>query len=549
MYPALAQSVFAPADWAVLLGYFLALALLAAWSSTRKMSGTTDYFLAARSMPVWAVAISILSTTQSAATYVGVPENAYRTDLRYLSSSIGGIIAAVILAAFFIPAYYRLGVGTPYQLLETRFGHGAKLATSAGYMLGRVLASGSRVFVGALPASLFLFGDTLPGHVAITIAIFMIVGIGISLVGGISSVIWIDVLQVTVYLGAAVAAIVFLLDLIPAGPSQLVSALANPPGGAPSKLNVIDIGIDPRKPGLGFDPSSTFTLLTAVFGFSLLTLASHGTDQDLVQRMLTCRSAWRGAWSVISGVLIGVPAVCIFLALGLLLYVFYQRPDIMGAAAPAAAPGKPGELLQTFAQTQMRGGLAGLVVAGLFAAGPAGINSSLNAMASTLVSDFYRPLRPGLSESHYLSMGRWAVVFWGIVLGAMACLCIACYDPANSTLLDFVLAVMSFAYAGLLGVFLTALFTRRGSTRSAIAALVTGFLVVLLFQPLLWMKLAPLFPNGWIRISPGPEGWTVENAKKAFGWLRWAFPWHLLVGTVVATGVCMLGRRTTPMRR
>lgn len=516
-------------DWIVLGGYFALLIGSGVWFSRRKVADTQDYFLANRSMPTWAVALSILATAQSAATFVGVPQSSYAGNLAYLASNIGGLIAAFVLAAVFIPAYYRLNVTTPYALLERRFGPRARTAASWAYLVGRVFASGARVFVGSLPASLAIFGDVAPMHMCITIWAFIAFGIAYTFVGGVSSAIWTDVLQVSVYIGAALVTIAVLLHRIPVGPADLIHALAHPPQGG-SKLVVLPTGLDFSKPWAGFDPGAEFTLLTVTTGFVLLTLASHGMDQDLVQRMLTCRNAAAGARSVIGGVLVGIPAVCIFLVVGLLLYVFYQRPDIMGAAAPAqAAPSD--QAFQTFAYTQMGGGLAGLFLAGLFAAGPAGINSGLNSMASTFVEDVYRRTWPGREEGHYLKAGRGAVVAAGVLLGLFACVCIMLYNPARNSLLGFVLGVMSFAYAGLLGMFFTALFTRRGSTASVIAGWFAGFAVVAALEPVAW--------QWWTSFLPG----DFDALKK----LSIAFPWRLVIATAVSFAVCLLG--DTPARR
>lgn len=531
----LAQAGFTSADWVVLVGYFVLLIGTGVFFSLRKQKSTEEYFLGGHRMPVWAVAFSILATAQSAATFTGGPESSYNKDLSYLSANIGGILAGVVLAVFVIPAYYRNRVTTPYQLLEARFGPGGKVAASATYLVGRVFATGARHFIGAYAASLAIFGDASAVHVLIAVLVFTAFGILYTLAGGITSVIWTDVIQVCVYLGAAIGAIVVLLMRIPVGFGELFSTLLHPGPGEPSKLTIVSTGLDVSKPLLGFDPAAGFTLLTAVFGFSLITLASHGADQDLVQRMLTCKSARKGSWSVISGVLIGIPAVLVFLTLGLLLWVFYKRPDIMGAAAPAYDAPLSQDVVMKFTLTELPGGLAGLMIAGLLAAGPCGINSSLNAMSSTFVSDFYRTRRPGREERHYLSVGRVSTVVAGIVVGAFACACIGVYNPENTKIISFVLGIMSFAYAGLIGVFATALFTTRGSPGSCIAAIVTGFLAVTFMQPLvlrlLGSALAPLVTPYGFR----PEVWLTNIAI--------AFPWQLLIGSMLAFAVCYFGGR------
>ncbi len=536
MHP-LAAAGFDHWDWAVLAGYFALLIGSGVYFSMRQSKNTDDYFLAGHRMPVWAVAFSILATAQSAATFVGAPESSYLGNLAYLSTNIGGILAAILLATVFIPAYYRLGVTTPYQLLEIRFGSGAKTIASLTYMIGRVFAGGARLFIGALPFSYLVFGDTSLAHIALAVAMFTVFGILYTLWGGVGSVIWTDVLQVTVYLGATIAAVVVLRNLIPVGTIDIIDALRHPISAAgeplPSKLTLINPGLDFSKPFLGFDPSASISLLTVLFGFSLLTLASHGADQDLVQRMLTCRSPLKGSLSVIGGVLIGVPTVLLFLVFGLLLYIFYQRPDIMGAAAPAAIP-ESKKLVMAFAVDHMPAGLAGLMLAGLLAAGPCGINASLNSMSSTFVSDIYRPRRAEHDERHYLYIGRLAVVGAGIVVGLFAAACHWLYDEANTTLIDFALGVMNFAYAGLLGVFITALFSRRGSVRSCIAAIITGFVSVWLMQPVVLRAATPLLDT---------VVHAVFTPAHSLANVRIAFPWQLLIGTVLATGVCLIGTR------
>lgn len=535
----LADAGFTKADWAVLVGYFVLLIGTGVFFSLRKQKNTEEYFLGGHRMPVWAVAFSILATAQSAATFTGGPESSYNKDLSYLSANIGGVLAGIVLAVFVIPAYYRKRVTTPYQLLETRFGPRGKVAASATYLIGRVFATGARHFIGAYAASLAIFGDAALIHVFAAIVIFTIFGILYTLAGGITSVIWTDVIQVCVYLGAAICAIIVLLHRIPVGFSEIFSTLLHPGPGQPSKLTIVTPGLDFSKPRLGFDLAANFTLLTAVFGFSLITLASHGADQDLVQRMLTCRSARKGSWSVISGVLIGIPAVIIFLSFGLLLWVFYRRPDIMGAAAPGYdAPLGP-DVVMKFTLTELPGGLAGLMIAGLLAAGPCGINSSLNAMSSTFVGDFYKTRRPDRDEKHYLSVGRMSTIAAGIVVGAFASACIFAYDPKNTKIIDFVLGIMSFAYAGLIGVFATALFTKRGSPRSCIAAIITGFVAVTLMQPIVLRLIDNLL--AWMRsILELDSDWSLAAQKIAF-------PWQLLIGSMLAFAVCYFGgKNATP---
>jgi solute:Na+ symporter, SSS family len=520
-------------DWIVIGGYFALLAgsgAYFAWRARRRMrhagSNAEGYFTADHAMPVWAVAVSILATAQSAATFTGVPEQSYKGNLAYLATNVGGLIAAMILATVFIPAYYRRRVTTPYQLLEQRFGPSAKLAASWTYMIGRVFASGARVYIGAVPVSIAIFGDAEPGHLAAAVAAFMAFGTVYTLAGGITSVIWTDVLQVAVYLGAAVVAVAILAGKVSVPWSEVAAALASGGPDGASKLALFPSGF---RPDGSFDWGSEINLFTILTGFVLITLASHGTDQDLVQRMLTCKSARKGSLSVISGLLVGIPAVALFLVLGLLLWVFYHRPDLMGGVASNRPPGAGSEVVLRYILNELAAGgwgAAGLMIAGVMAAGPAGINSGLNSMASTYVTDVYRPKNPGRPDAHYVRVSRLAVVAWGVVLAGFALLCIPWFRVSGQTIIGFVLGLMNFAYAGLLGVFLAALFTRRGSARSAVLALAAGALTVFALRAEVWH---------WALIL------RTGNHDAMLGF-RLAFPWQLVLGTLAAFLTAVAGR-------
>lgn len=512
---------FGPFDWGALGMYILILVGASVWYSRRLARNTDDYFLAGRSMPVWAVSLSILSTALSAATFLGVPELSYAGDLTYLSTYLGGMAAIVVVAVFFIPAFYRHGVTSIYELLGARFGPGAQRSASLVFMLGRTLATGARLYIAAIPMALIIFGQDEPWQIALGVAVLSLVGIVYTLVGGVRTVIWTDVIQTAIFVLAIGGVIAVLIWRIPASPGQIVGALADPPGGGGSKLRLID---------LSGDPSRAFTLPAILIGFMLLGIGSYGTDHEITQKMLTCRSAVRGSWSAILGILVCVPAVALFLLTGLLLHIYYARPDVMGAAAPDYAPAAGSRSLLTFILREMPPGMSGVMIAGLFAAAL----SSLNAMSSSLVADFYRPLVRGRSERHYLAAGRVAVVFWGVVLGGVACLCIVWHQASNQTLIDFALSVMTFAYAGLVAAFLTAIFTRRGSVRSVIAAMIVGFLVVLAFQPWAW--------NWWTSLVPAWRATPDIDDDFRFGELRLAYPWHLTAGVAVSMVICVLGR-------
>jgi len=474
------QPGFHAIDWTILLGY-LALVVAIGLLAAKKRREGDDFFLAGRSMPMWAVAISILATAQSAATFVGGPQEAYAGDLTYLATNIGPIIAAIIVGFLFLPRFYQHNVTSVYELIGHEMGSIAQRLASGMFMLGRVFASGARLFIVAIPFSLVAFGELEPAQLALSIIIITIGATIYSMVGGIRAVIWTDVMQVVVYLTCVLIALVLIWQKIPVGMGELVHALRTDPEG--NKLLLFDFSLDLSRP---------YTVWASLIGITLLMIAAYGADQDLTQRMLTCRTPRRASWSVITATVLGLPVVFIFLAMGLLLYVYFQRPDVMGEAMPGYHIDDTRRVFLSFIMHDMPIGLRGLMMAGLFAAAMSSMDSSLNAMSSTTVADFYRPWRLRRDFAYQAGniaerrISRYASLFWAAMLGGFALFCIWWQQQAGETLIAFALGVMTFAYSGLLGVFFTAMFTKRGSPISAVAAMIVGFLIVLLMDPTVW---------------------------------------------------------------
>lgn len=518
----LAQSVieydvqFTIIDWCVIIGYMLILVISGFYFNRKTQTNTTDYFLGGRGMPTWAVAMSLMATTLSAATFIGVPDIAYKGDWRYLLFQVGAFVAVVIVALKFIPVFYRENVTSVYELLGHRFGESARTAASCMFMIGRVLASGSRIFMAALPLSLIMFGDFATFHVATAILMLVVVGIGYTLVGGISSVIWADVLQSVVFIGAALIAITLLLNAFPDAINVISDLTNTTTESGTHKLQVFDSGLGPTSDHtLGIRWEESFTLITALTGFVLLNLAAFGTDHDMVQRMLTCRNAVEGSKSTIYGLLMTIPVIALFLLVGSLLYLFYHK---MPENAQAMSEIGKQKVFPVYIVTQMGTGVKGLMLAGVFAAGLSSLNSALNAMSATFVSDVYRKLKPHKDEHHYLKVGRIAVFCWGIVLGAFATFCVIWQKNSGDGLIAFALGVMVYAYSGLLAVFATAIFTRRGNIISVWAALITGFTVTLILDTNVWNAL---------------------GLNESITELTISFPWRMLIATTSAFIVCV----------
>ncbi|MHC4447673.1 MAG: sodium:solute symporter family transporter, partial [Planctomycetota bacterium] len=297
----LAAGAFTAIDWLIVIVYLAAVVAVGLWAS--RGSGAADaFFLAARRMPMWAVAISLLATAQSAATFVGGPQEAYDGDLTYLSTNLGTLIAVVIVAVFFVPAYYRQRVTSVYELIGQRYGTVSQRCASAMFMLGRVFASGARLFIVAIPFSLIAFGDITSGSMIASILLIAAVAAAYTMAGGIRAVIWTDVMQAAVYIGTIVIVLAVLWQKVPVGIGELIDTLRD--GADAGKLKVLDTSADLSRP---------YTLWAVLIGFSLLNMAAYGADQDLTQRLLTCKTARAGSWSVIVSNLIGWPVILLFL--------------------------------------------------------------------------------------------------------------------------------------------------------------------------------------------------------------------------------------------
>ncbi len=505
-------------DWAI-LGAYVAILAVAGFAATRRGIKTTDdYFLASHRAPTWLVAVSVLSTVQSAATFLGVPDNSFRGNYTYLASVLAALLAAWIVSRILIPRFYAIGATTVYELLEQRFNVTARRAAGVMYLVGRIFASGARLYLAAIAVSMVMFLDVEPQHLIVASFVLLVFGLAFTFMGGLNAVIWSDLVQVVLYVGAAVVVLIFLLMKIPASIPDIIAALQTAPGGT-NKLQVIDTS---------FSLSAPFSIFAVVTGLTLLNIGNSGLDQDTTQRLLACDNARDGARALMSSVWASIPVILLFLMIGSLLHIFYERPDLMSTDAAAVAASFQGEKITVFMNfilSEIPPGLRGLVTVGIIAA--AAINSGLISMSAVLINDFYRPFserRDQKPETHFVLAGRVATVVLGLALFAMSILCYYWQRHSALPLLDFVLGVMAFAYSGLLGVYATALFTKRGSSGSVIAALVAGFVVILSFQ-----------------------GFVVDVLGLPKAMSSVAFPWQLCAGTLVATAVCMMGRSRAQM--
>jgi SSS family transporter len=429
-------------DYLVIGAYLSALVAFGAWFA-RFQKDTRDYFLTDRSVPWWAICFTIVATETSTLTFIGVPAMAYAGNMTFLQIAFGYVIGRIVVGALFIPAYFRGELFTSYELLQRRFGAPVKNVAAAIFLGTRAVADGIRLFATALVVAIVT-------GVAIE---WTIVVLGLAMIvyterGGVSAVIWTDVVQMFVYVAGALLVFGALVSAIPGGWTAVLEA-----GRAGAKFTVLDLSLDATR---------AYTLWAGVVGGMFLTLSTHGTDQFLVQRFLSGRSPREAAAGlVLSGLLVLLQFV-LFLVIGVMLYTYYQQQ-------PLPMPlERNDQILPIFVVSELPGGAAGFIVAAIVAAA---LSPSLNAMAATTVNDFYvKYVHPSAGESTLMRVSRLATVFWGLVQIGVA----LGSRWMDRSVLDAGLAVLSVPAGPVLGAFLLGLLTRRLQAWPVVAGMIGG---------------------------------------------------------------------------
>jgi len=435
-------------DITVLVFYFCVIALIG-YLAGRKGKDTEDFFLGGRRMPWLAVCLSIIATEISVLTFVGVPADSFRTNYVYLQFAIGSLIGRILIALLFLPAFYRGKVMTVYQYLFQRFGEGTRGTATIFFFITRLLGSGVRL----LGAS-FVVSVVTGWPLFVSVILMAFIAMVYTTIGGIKAVIWTDVMQFIVLFGGGLLAMVLILYKIPGG-WQSVTQLAGPLG----KLKIFDFHAAISNPKW---------LLVGLVNGCFQTFAALGTDQDLTQRMLTCRRTKDSQKALILTGIIDFPIVITFLVIGTLLWVFYQHfPD-------PNLPANTDHIFPHFIVTQLPIGIRGLLIAGALAAAMSSLDSALSALASSAVVDIYKPhFKKHASERHYLAVSRAFIVVFCLVLVGIA---IACRDIKQILWLAF--KVSGFTYGALLGVFLLGVIAKRGTNKGNIIAMLSSVVIV-----------------------------------------------------------------------
>ncbi len=471
------------ADWIVLGLYIAVIVAIGLWAN-RRQTDTEAYFVGNRNVRWWAAGLSIIATSFSAASILGVPGYAFSDDMWYLQYTVGDLLAAIVVALLFIPFFHKVkGLTTAYEYLEARFDLKTRLLGSSLFILTVLLRAGTLLFGAALLFSAVVPTDLLPGlnGVEEAVVIFGVIAIFYTVLGGISAVIWTDVIQFSIMSFGILAAMAVVVMGTPGGWESAFTEAAGF-----GKLDILHAE----------EPMAGKGIITAVFGYGLLALSLFGTNQQPVQRYMTVREPREAQKALLLGAGAGAIGVLLSLLLGAFLFVFYSHyPNLLPADLT------PDQVMPHFVNTQVPIVLTGALVAAVFAAAMSSLDSALNSLAAALTVDFLVRFRPEVSERRRLTFAKVVVVAAGIVGIA-----IGIYSSrTGAPLIDLILAFMGYFAGGLLGLFLLGILTHRANGHGAFVGAVIGTVVVLMITQNDF-GLPPLYT--WMGIEPIPFIWS-----------------------------------------
>ena len=548
-------------DLVIIFGYLIGITLFGIWFSGKQKT-TRDYFLGDRSVPWWAIAASIVATETSTITFISVPGIAFSRggNFQFLQLVFGYMLGRIVISLLFIPSYFRGELLTVYQLLDRRFGTKIKMLAASLFVIMRNIADGIRLLLTAFVlAAVYTAFQPQSDYTTIVVASVVLLGavmIVFTYFGGMEAVIWVEVVQLGIYISGALAAALVLVSAINGGFGTAASL-----GEQYGKFDVIDLGLRetsyvfsfPFTDGswrfsLPFDLAKPYTFLAGLVGGCFLTMSTHGTDQYLVQRYLCTDRPRRAAAALLSSGAVVLGQFIGFLFIGVLLFAFYQpasdpvfhnvteacvrlRPEEAArcaadpAFARAASSAYPflgsDRVFPDFITRHMPSGLSGLVVAAIFAAA---LSSSLNSIAATAVNDLYKPFAPRRDDRHYLRVSHWLTLAWGVVQIGAALFAMR----QDRSALDQALSVASLINGPVLGVFLVGTFLRRVSQTPALIGMIASIIVMLyvrFWTPIAWtwyvlIGSAVTFVVAWLAgylFAPAPADKRDELAPTATG--------------------------------
>ena len=497
-------------DVIVLIVYLVGTTALGLWVG-RKQKDAKDYFVADRAIPWWAVMFSIVASETSALTFVSTPGLSYGNkpgfgDLGFLQVVAGYIIGRFVVAGVLLPRYFQGNLVTAYALLEQRFGLATRRFTSIVFMVTRALADSVRVFATAIPVALIISPNVSDKSHAMTIAV-LILGLLTVLYtykGGMKAVVWTELVQAGVYISGGLAAVYIIGHLVPGGWSAIWGSAS-----AAGKTRMIDTYT-------GFD--RPHTIFAGLIGGAFLAMASHGTDQLIVQRLMSSRSLKDAQRAIIGSGFVVFCQFFLFLLIGLGLWAVYQARSF-----PLTD-----QIFPTFIIEHMPHGLVGLIVAAIVAATMSTHSGAINSLAGATTHDIYLPLSGrSVDDPHTLKMGRIFALCWGVTLTLGALLF---PQDTKTPVVVVALGIASFTYGGLLGGFFLGIFWRRAIQRDAIVGMSVAITTMAFI--VFGKQIAGLVPS-------------LAGALAPLGTIAW--PWYVLIGTTITLIVGMLSSLTHPM--
>src|SRR5271170_6155849 len=484
MYASVLPTRLHPFDLALIVVYLLGITLFGLRFRSGKgpsARSLRSYFLADQKIPWWAIALSIVSAETSTLTIISVPGVAFAGDFGFLQIVIGYMLGRIVVALIFLPKYFQGAMLTAYQLIDQRFGHTLHKVTAGLFLLTRAAAEGVRVFAVSI-----VVGIAIGTRDVLSIGIISALTLLYTFEFCMAAVIWTDVVQMAIYIGGTMVAIFTLGTHVPGGWSKIHEVAA-----AAGKFRLFNFALN---------LTQSYTFWAGVLGGTFLTMASHGTDQLMVQRMLAARNLRESRLALLSSGGVIFLQFTLFLLIGVGLYVFYGLHPAVFASADRIFP--------TFIVREMPIGIAGLLVAAILAAAMSNLSAALNSLSSTTVVDFYMHWRPEADDRERMFISRSSTVLWAIVLFAIAVYSV--HAGGHGHVVETGLSIASVAYGALLGVFLLGTLTRYATQAGAIVGMICGFALNLL----LWLDPAP--------IKVGPI--TIPHI---------AFTWYVLIGSIV----------------
>ena len=436
-----------PIDLGIVIAYLLGVTALGVYFR-RGSQDAKDYFLGGRTAPWWALAFSIVATETSTLTIIGTPAISYGGNMTFLQLVFGYLIGRVLIVLLLLPGYFRGEFFTAYALIEKRFGPRTRAVAATTFLVTRAIAEGVRVAAIALVVSVVL-GTSEKLAVMVVIALTIIY----TLEGGMKAVIWTDVAQFLLYLAGSGVTLWLLLHRVPGGWSEVTQVAA----AAGHKLQVFDFS---------FHWATKYTFWSGVIGGAFLTMASHGTDQTIVQRLLAARNQRDAGRALVASGVIVIVQFTVFLLIGVLLFVFAQH-------TPLLAPGeRVDRILPLYLVREMPVGLAGLLLASIIAVAMSNASGSLNSLAASSILDFSRLRGRATDTKSFVKISRTMTLAWGLVLMGFG---LVKWGP----LLEAGLTVVALPLASLLGLFLLGTIDRRANATGALVGMFCGLAVIL----------------------------------------------------------------------